>query len=115
MIDLDGDRESELRCRVAAKIWQLRVRYRPFYIFKLLTEWLDCYQYILPDDRRIFPQVITTDCGLRYYVDFTDLLQCHLTYDEQVIVWKLIKESSTLATPQEIHSMLVRESSNYIV
>lgn len=86
------DPASELRCRLAAQAWKCRLT---FLKFKKLCEWLDCYQYINPDDRKLAPfSIIVGDLSAAYTVwKFADILHCCLTTNEQEIVWKLINES----------------------
>jgi hypothetical protein len=90
------DSSSELRCRIAARLWELK-QFPFFQKYKILTEWLDCYQYILPQDRELGPAITATingphNCYLLW--QFIDLLYNCLTYAEQEYVWKLISESS---------------------
>lgn len=87
-------KESELRCRIAAVLWDCR-KIMVQHAFMQLTVWLGCSQYIMPAERRLL-QIerfihSATDCF--HLWKFCDLLECHFTLHEQELVWKLISES----------------------
>lgn len=105
-------KDRELACRIAAKLYK-----HPKLITPLL-KWLDCYVYIIPAARILHSyhgyiiRANPSDVFLHWL--FCDILFVSFTLDEQVMIWKLIKEFSTSPTLQSSHSMSARENSNYI-
>lgn len=88
-------KESELRCRLFARVGANFIHY------KQLTEWLEVYQYILPDARK-FHQCsprITSPSHAYHVWKFIDLMPTALTEHEQELVWQLINESKTSVIP----------------
>jgi hypothetical protein len=84
--------DSELRCRLAALAYECRLT---TLTFKALAEWLDCYQYILPDNRRLLQVEVIFDDAMDVYNlwQWMRMVECSLTIDEQYLSWKLISES----------------------
>lgn len=91
--------ESELRIRIVAK--QL-----PFHKTKLLCEWLNCFQYILPDERilivrprawRITDEPKRASDYFKLYL-WLDSIETILNAQEQICLLKLIQESEISRT-----------------
>lgn len=87
--------ESELRIRLAAK-------QMPFHRYKRLCEWLNCFQYINPDDRRIDKSLLKLPSFGLYralemfqFALWLDEIETTLTIEEQQCLAKLIHESET--------------------
>lgn len=89
------DATSELRIRLVAK--QL-----PFHRYKRLCEWLNCFQYINPDDRKIAKELLVLPelsvhraTELFAYSIWLDCVESTLTLEEQLCLARLIHESET--------------------
>lgn len=94
-------KESELRCRIAAKCYKNRAVFGPIdldkrgVIFLRLLLWLDCYKYQpasgLNPAHACIVHKTPNDIYLHYR--FCLLLSDYFSLSEQGIVWKLISES----------------------
>jgi hypothetical protein len=61
--------------------------------YQLLSSWLGCYQYIIPQNRTLYPTpplVFTTRHQSFKLWLFLDLLETSYTYKEQENIWKHI-------------------------
>lgn len=81
---------SELRIRLSAK--QL-----PFHKYKRLCEWLNCFQYIPPDDRKIAKELyklphLTQNRALELFAFalWLDCVESTLTIPEQLCLSQLM-------------------------
>lgn len=87
--------DSELRIRLAAK-------QMPFHKYKRLCEWLNCFQYI-PPDNRILSSLIqrskynNASQAFKAWL-WLDCVESTLTLSEQQCLARLINESETFLT-----------------
>ena len=96
----------------------LIVRKIPFYHFKLITEWLGCYHYIIPDDRIIIPQfkhilVNITNSYIQAHC-LEDHIKTCLNETQQKELLKWILDSDHFHTAADSHYIHARESINSI-
>lgn len=91
--------ESEIRIRLISK-------QMPFHKYKRLCEWLNCFQYINPDDRKIVKELyklphLSQNRALELFAFalWLDCVESCLTPQEQLCLALLIKESETYPIP----------------
>lgn len=86
--------DSELRARLYAAV-------SSFPQYKLLAEWLEVYQYILPSERRLISITITLSTSFTAYNLWQRLnhIDTLLTIEEQALSWTLIRESGIYPIP----------------
>ena len=99
------DYDLTLRESIAVLTYKQSV---PFSNFRTLSEWLGCYQYILPDHRILIESALTLQVQNSASSIFNQYLFCiilenHYTESEQTNICRYIKCHS-LSTPQlKIH------------
>jgi hypothetical protein len=75
----------------------------PFWHYKLLAEWLDCYQYVLPSDRelKVLPILeIRTPVDCLELHNLTNIILNTMSVDEQVVFSHFIGKSYVSRIPK---------------